>query len=153
LLFGKITGGKIVLNEFGKIAENEWLTTEQIRNNIKIDQYIVMPNHLHGIINIIEKDHSKGTMQSRAILSKGVRANSNSPQRTSFKSPSEAIRAIIRGYKSKVTKKINLLRESPGLAVWQRNYYERVIRDEPELNRIRKYIIENPLKWETDEYY
>jgi putative transposase len=146
MLFGAVVNGEMVLNEWGKIAEIEWQKTEEIRKNIVIDLYVIMPNHLHGIIGIVEdKDRS-------------VRANSYSPQRDQFqphgfRSPSKTIGAIIRGYKVAVTKKINISRNTPGLPIWQRNYYERVIRDEPELNRIRKYIIENPSKWEYDKYY
>ena len=90
-----------------------------------------------------------------------VRANSNSPQLTpqrdsqpiGFRSPSKTIGAIIRGYKGAVTKKINTLRDTPYVSVWQRNYFERVIRNEPEINCIREYIIENPAKWQDDKYY
>ena len=57
------------------------------------------------------------------------------------------------GFKSAATRKVNQARGAPGAPVWQRNYYERIIRDEPELDRVRRYIRENPLKWELDEYY
>jgi len=141
MLFGEIVYSKIVLNELGNLAESEWQKTAKIRKNIKIDQYVIMPSHLHGILGIVDKDNYY------------VRANRNSPQRTGFQSPSETIGAIIRGYKSAVAKKINILRKIPGATVWQRNYYERIIHNEPELNRIRIYIIENPIKWEYDKYY
>jgi putative transposase len=153
-LLGEVIDGNIKLNELGKIAEDEWLKTAEIRKNIIIDQYIIMPNHLHGIIGIVE------------VESRSVRANSYSPQLvpqstkpkresqpSGFQSPSKTIGAIIRGYKGAVTKKINILLDTPGASVWQRNYFERVIRNEPELNRIRKYIIENPAKWQNDKYY
>lgn len=147
MLFGEIVDGKTILNEWGMISETEWLKTEEIRKNIKIDQYVIMPNHLHGIIKIVDEEED--------IY---VRANRNSPQRDTdqsngFQSPSKTIGAIIRGYKSTVTKKINIRRKTPGTPLWQRNYYERIIRDEPELNRIRKYILENPIIWEKDKYY
>jgi REP-associated tyrosine transposase len=103
-----------------------------------------MPNHLYGIIDIVDEADPE------------VRANCNSPQLTQpaiFNSPSKTIGAIVRGFKSAATKKINLNRNTAGTAVWQRNYYERVISDEQELNRIRKYILENPTKWQDDKYY
>ena len=61
--------------------------------------------------------------------------------------------AIVRGFKSSTTKQINELRNTPGKPVWQRNYFERVIRDEDELNRIREYIVLNPAKWAEDKEY
>ena len=149
-IFGDIIDEEMALNEFGIIVKSEWEKTADIRNNINIDEFIIMPNHLHGIIGIIddEYDLSKGT--------KEVRANSprrETSQQPTFKSPSKTIGAIIRGFKSAVTKQINKLLKTPGSPVWQRNYYERIIRNEPELNRIRKYIIENPIKWHFDKYY
>jgi len=64
---------------------------------------------------------------------------------------SGSLGAIIQSFKSVSTRKINRLRSTPGISVWQRNYYERIIRDESELNRIRRYIVDNPTQWETDE--
>jgi len=175
MLFGDVIDSKMVLNELGKIVENEWLKTSEIRKNINIDEYAIMPNHLHGIIGIIDDPEAavranshkpqrdtqtsgKGTIQSETEVYDKVRANFNSPQPSNqnpptFKSPSKTIGAFIRGFKSAVTKKINIKRNTPGATVWQRNYYERIIRDEPELNRIKKYIVENPAKWQEDKYY
>jgi len=162
MLFGDVVNKEMVLNEWGRVAEREWQKTEEIRKNIKIpstlfrlhsittlragDQYAIMPNHLHGIIGILEEPSPE------------VRAYCNTPQPSDpqppiLKSPSKTIGAIIRGFKSSVTKKINIERNTLGAAVWQRNYFERIIRDEPELNRIRKYIIENPFKWQDDKYF
>ena len=66
---------------------------------------------------------------------------------------SGSLSTIVRAVKSASTKQINKLRNSPGQELWQRNYYEHIIRDEKDLNRIRKYIKNNPAKWEEDEYY
>jgi len=94
-----------------------------------------MPNHLHGIIMI---NSGRGVLQY-------------APTESPFRSPSQTIGAIIRGFKSATTKKINKYTNTPGKPVWQRNYYDRIIRDEDELNRIREYIIFNPAKWEGDK--
>lgn len=67
-----------------------------------------------------------------------------------LRSPSQTVGAIVRGFKGAVTKRINQLRDAPGLPVWQRNYYERIIRNQGELDRIRRYIINNPVKWNKD---
>lgn len=143
LLFGEVANGKIVLNEWGKIVDKEWQQTAEIRKNVKIDQYVIMPNHLHVIIGIDDGEDisSKGTMHRAPTFEKYGKPTSNS------------IPTIIRSYKAVVTKKINIKRNTPQVPVWQRNYYEHIIHDEPELNRIRKYIIENPVKWEYDKYY
>jgi len=96
-----------------------------------------MPNHLHGIIGIVDEDEeisSKGTMHLAPTESTTTTEQFGKPT-------SNSIPTIIRSYKASVTQKINIERNTPGAAVWQRNYFERIIRDEPELNRIRKYII------------
>jgi REP element-mobilizing transposase RayT len=134
-VFGKVRNGKLVLNKFGILAKDEWIRTKEIRQNIDLDYYIIMPNHIHGII-IIE---SRGVMHY---------ATTNE-----FKSPSQTLGSIIRGFKSTVTKRINRMRSTHGNPIWQRNYYDHIIRNEQDLFRIRKYIQLNPLKWEIDEHF
>ena len=140
-IFGNIQNGKTMLNKYGKIAEKEWLNTKIIRPNVDLDYFIIMPNHLHGIIII--KEYGRGVLRY---------APTNIPT-NEFRSPSESLGAIIRGYKSTVTKQINELRNTPGLKLWQRNYYEHIIRNEKDLYRIRRYIVQNPLKWEFEKGY
>ena len=135
--FGEIIDKKMFLSDIGKIADVELQETEKIRKNIKLDKYVIMPNHIHGIVMINKNDNM-------------IRANSHSPlQRMKPKS----ISSFIAGYKSVVTKRINQTRNTHRQLVWQRNYYEHIIRDEKDLNRIREYIVNNPVKWEEDEYY
>ncbi|MCX6154169.1 MAG: transposase [Candidatus Kapabacteria bacterium] len=138
-LFGEIVDGKIQLNEFVEIVKEELLTSEEIRKEIKIDYYSIMPNHIHAII-IIDKHNN--------VASGNVGANGRSPLRMQPKSLS----SFISGYKSVCTKRINEIRNSPGIPLWQRNYYEHVIRNEKELYEIRNYIEYNPLNWKDDEY-
>ncbi len=123
----------MTLNEFGKVAEREWLRTTEIRPNVALDEFIIMPNHMHGIVVIVE---SNVGATGRSPLPKGPTPKS--------------IGAIVAGFKSAVTKRINDLRGAPYKPVWQRNYYEHVIRNEDELNEIREYIVNNPLKWDLD---
>jgi REP element-mobilizing transposase RayT len=134
-VFGNVDNGKLVLNKLGKVANEEWLKTNAIRLNIKLDYYIIMPNHIHGII-IIE--------------SRGVMLYAPTKE---FKSPSQTLGAVIRGFKSSVTKRANQMNSTNGKKLWQRNYYEHIIRNEHDLYRIRKYIQLNPLKWELDKYH
>jgi putative transposase len=140
-IFGEIKKGVMVLNEFGKIAKTEWEKTKDIRKNIELDYFIIMPNHIHGII-IIEKKNV------------GAHCNVPLPQTESFgKSTKNTIPTIVKLYKSAVTKQINILRNSPGHPVWQRNYYEHIIRNDKELYKLRQYIHNNSIKWEDDEYH
>ncbi len=135
-LFGKIKDGKMHLSKYGKIVKDEWIKTETIRQNIKIDKFVIMPNHIHGII----------------VIEESVGAYCDTPLQK-FKSPSNTIGAIIRGFKSAVTKQINKIHNTSGIPVWQRNYYEHIIRDEQDYWRIAEYIQNNPLRWDLDKYY
>ncbi len=138
--------GEMVLNDFGKIAHQEWLKTENIRDNVELDVFVIMPNHMHVIFGITADIDDSG--QST------VGAYSDTPLhrfKSEFKSPSKNVGAIVRGYKSTVTKQINQIRRAPGKKVWQRNYYEHIIRNEKSLNRIRNYILNNPALWEEEQ--
>lgn len=138
-IFGDVENAEIRLNEYGQVVRNEWLNTENIRSNVELDAFIVMPNHVHGILVIV--DDCRGVLQYAPTKKYG------------FSSPSQTLGSIIRGLKSSVTKIINQIRNTHGVPVWQRNYYEHIIRNEKELDKIREYIANNPLNWETDENY
>ena len=144
-LFGEIANGEMMLNEMGTIAHNEWMHTPEIRKNVELDAFIVMPNHIHGIIII----NCRGVCNTplRPDTDMGV---CNTPQR---KSPSQTIGSIVRGYKSSVTKKINELHNTNGSVVWQRNYWEHIIRDDRSFNTIAEYIINNPKNWDNDKLH
>jgi putative transposase len=132
-LFGKIADGRMVLNKIGEVVSEEWVKTEIARKNVEIDVFVVMPNHIHGIMVLLE--NSVGATR-RVVPTIGLASGS--------------IGAIVGQFKSTVTKRINLIREAPALPFWQRNYYEHIIRNEIELSRIGEYIENNPLKWELD---
>jgi len=139
-LFGEIVDGNMKLNDYGKAVQQEWMCTEDKRPNIKLDEYVVMPNHFHGILVI---------NYSMNVLRRGVLQYA--PTGVGLRSPSQTIGAIIRGFKSAVTKSINISRNIPDMHVWQKNYFERVIRNEKELFRIREYIRFNTVQWDMDE--
>lgn len=142
-LFGSISDGKIQLNEYGQIVNVEWLQTGVVRPNVKLDTFIVMPNHIHGIIILNEDARTIQPVvgSPRRVAPTG---RPNGPV-------SGSIGAIVGQYKSIVTKRINKMRNTTGFNIWQRNYYEHIIRNENELNRIREYIINNPTRWAEDE--
>ena len=172
-LFGKIEDGKMILNSLGKILEEEWKMTIQLRPNITLGEFIIMPDHMHMILTISSKMEKK---EDREWI------HSNP------KSPSHTIGAIIRGFKGASTKKINLFLNSRGELlfaptesqfaptesqlsptqsqfdqnpqfaptnsaefyknkIFQRNYYEHIIRNQHDYNRIEQYIIDNPMNW------
>ena len=145
-LFGEVVDGKMVLNDFGKVVQEEWFKTAKIRPNIELDEdeFVVMPNHIHGIIWIT----CRGTARCAST-------NNNNPEDRVFgQMIPGSIPVIVRSYKSAVTKHINEIRGEPGMAVWQRNYYEHIISTEKEYENIANYIFENPANWaDQDEYY
>ena len=110
------------------VVEETWLWLANQYDYVRLDEYVVMPNHLHGII-VIRRGGSRTAPTKDATKRK-------------------PLGRLIGAFKTVSTKRMNA---APGLPVWQRNYYERVIRDEDELNRIRQYIIDNPMRWEEDE--
>ena len=134
---GDLLDEKMVLNQFGEIVKTEWLKTFDILKNLMLDEYIVMPNHFHGIIIVINND-SRGTLQRAPTFEQFGKPVSNS------------IPTVIRSFKSATTKRINEIRATPGIPVWQRNYYEHIIRKEEPFKRTREYILTNPLRWHLD---
>ncbi len=160
-LFGDVVDNEMRLNDFGRIVVREWSRTHEIRKEIALDEFCVMPNHIHGIISIVGANGcspeicSPGTPRVQHIV--GANGCLSEPSGRSAESPlrmkSKSVSSFIAGYKSSVTKQINEIRHTPGTPVWQRNYYERVIRNEDELCRIRQYIRNNPLKWKSDNEY
>jgi putative transposase len=134
-LFGHVVNGDMHLNEAGEVAQRCWEDIPAHFPFVELDAFVIMPNHVHGIIVV----PGRGT---------ACRA----PTIEQFAKPSVGtIPTVVRSYKSSVTRHVNLARGAPGTPVWQRNYYEHVVRSEPELNAIREYIQSNPARWDDDE--
>jgi REP element-mobilizing transposase RayT len=136
-LLGDVVDGQMQLSDYGRIVEEEWMHTSSIREYATLDAFVVMPNHLHGVILLAE------------------RAEKTSPRLTysgQFGRPvAGALPAILGAFKSVTSRRINEVRGVQGLSLWQRGYYEHVVRDEKELLRIRDYIASNPARWSQDE--
>jgi len=152
-LFGGVAGGEVWLHEIGNIVQEEWLKTAEIRPNIELDAYVIMPNHFHAVI-IMHEDVGAHCMRlvSGATHVNGAhcgdsRAHGSAPLRRQ----SGSIGSIIAGFKSATTSRINAFRDNSGCPVWQRNFYEHIIRNETDLTNVRQYIADNPLKWDQDE--
>ncbi len=132
-LFGDMVDGGMRLNKFGYIVHEEWEKSVEIREEIELDAFVVMPNHIHGVV----------------IITVGnVGATGRSPLRSG--PPKRSLGALVGGLKSAVTKRINDLRGTPGIPIWQPNYYEHIIRNAESLTRIRQYIFDNPARWAFD---
>ena len=144
-LLGNLHDDKIVLSEMGEIVNAYWLRLPNLYS-IQLDEWVIMPNHMHGIIWILDSDASYAKTQTDDYISKSFIAFA-SPKLRPIGTKSGSLGAIVQNYKSVTTRKINQLRGTPGLPIWQRNYFERIIRDEGEWERIRLYIQENPTRW------
>lgn len=141
-LFGDLTVAGIELTEFGTVLQNEWRKTAILRPNVELDEFVVMPDHFHAIIFIRDR---RGVLQHAPARAAQV---SEMPSvKTRLQSPSQTVGAIVRGFKGTTTKQINEMRRTPGLPVWQRNYYEHIIRNDEDLNEKRRYICSNPEEW------
>ena len=121
------------LNGFGRAVQSVWDGLPKYYGNLTLDAFVVMPNHIHGIL--ILNDVS-------GVVGPGLRPG-----------PTKAhpVTQIVGSFKSFSARRINQLRGTPGIPVWQEDYWERVVREESELNAIREYIFHNPLGWDDDE--
>ncbi len=143
-MFGDVDGAPVRLNPYGVVAREEWLRSAARRPEIELDAFIVMPNHVHGIVMIT--DDAVGAQREGA---QRVGAQRVAPLHRAAGS----LGSFVAGFKMAVTKRINLLRGTPGGLVWQRNYYERIIREDDEAASVRAYIQDNPARWPEDDYY
>lgn len=136
-LFGEIVNAEMLLNDAGKMVEKWWYELKNKFPNMELDQYVVMPNHFHGIIQII------------------VGADLRVCPDNSGEHTGSPLHRMVQWFKTITTNeyihnvKINNWQPFEG-KLWQRNYYEHIIRNENELNHIREYIINNPLQWQFD---
>jgi len=146
-LFGEVVEGEMQVNQFGEIVREEWQKTDNVRENVILDEFVIMPNHIHGILIVVD-----GVGATRWVALNEPNLDTRATRRVAPTGPvSGSIGAIVGQFKSAVTKRINTLRDNPGCPVWQRSYYEHVIRSERDLENVRRYIMENPLKWDLDE--
>lgn len=135
MLFGKISGKEVILSEIGKIAVQCWIDIPNHFPDVRLDVYVIMPNHIQGIIEIVDK---VGVENFQPLPEKTHQFQKVIPR---------SVGSIIRGFKIGVTKLCNQNYYSN--FQWQQNYYEHIIR-EGELERIREYINNNPEMWEYD---
>ncbi|BAU67281.1 hypothetical protein STA3757_46920 [Stanieria sp. NIES-3757] len=140
-IFGDIVDGRMVLNQYGSIVAQTYQWLSQRYHYVCLDECIIMPNHLHGII-VITDTPCRG--DSRIAPTTNNQTHTIKPK---------SLGRLIGAFKTVSTKQINILRDAPGLPIWQRNYYEHIIRNQNALDRIREYIINNPISWQIDQLH
>ena len=141
-IFGKVRNGQMALNKLGTIVFDSWMSITERRSNLRLDHFVVMPNHLHGII-LIGETEQKDTCIAESLVS------TKKPGKLS----SDSLGTIVGQFKGAVTKRAKTQSIPSASRIWQRNYYEHIIRDEDSLNRIRAYVVENPLRWTEDSLF
>ena len=130
-LFGQVVNEEMKLNETGDMVKSVWYDLPKHYSNIELDQFVIMPNHVHGIIAFCDS------------VGAGLKPAPTTPQ-------NHGLSEVVRALKTFSSRNINLFLKTPNRPIWQRGYYEHVIRDEESLNKIRNYIIQNPLSWHLD---
>ena len=154
--FGNIDHGKMILNEFGRIAYNEWVKLPERYPNIDLDVFQIMPNHLHGIIVIpVGATLAVAPLNSVAPLDAVVSMDHDIDKNRARVNRAPMVGDIVGAYKSMVANgclKIYKSKNELMGKLWQRNYWEHVIRDDVAYHRISEYIINNPIKWMNDKF-
>ncbi len=142
---GRVEGAQVRLSRHGLIAEACWWAIPEHCDQVELDAFVVMPNHVHGILLLWDVG-ARHALPSPTDANRPPVGQATRPKRTSRRS----LGSIVGAYKSAVSRRINNVRGTPGRALWQRNFYEHVIRNAQQLTRIRRYIDDNPANWPLD---
>jgi REP element-mobilizing transposase RayT len=137
--FGEMVDGAMRLNAAGEIAQACWQAIPTHFPQVELDVFVVMPNHVHGIIMIVEAASNVGARHASPL-------QANKPK-------SGSISAIVGSFKFAAARRINILNGTSSVPIWQRSFYDHIVRDEHELNRLGEYIVYNPSKWDEDQYF
>lgn len=153
-LYGQVEAGRMSLNRYGRVAAEEWRRTEDLRDQVDIDVFVVMPNHVHAIVVILPEGDA-GPEIPRSDTARRVAPSSSKNDGSGgdreFGCPQAgSLGTIVGAYKSAVTRRINQHRGTDGESIWQGNYHDHVIRTDDEWRRIRRYIRRNPARWHRD---
>ena len=138
-LFGEVVDGVMRVNSHGQTVVECWKAIPEHFKHVQVDEFMVMPNHIHGIL-VVTPVGATHASPLRGANASGARSGP---------SPG-SLSAIVGSFKAAASKQINRIRGNAGFQVWQRNYYEHVIRDDAELSRVREYIANNPAQWDLD---
>ena len=146
-LLGDIVEGRMHLSEAGRLAQAVWEDLPHHYPHVQIDVWVIMPNHMHGIIILTEAQTTEDDVQSGADPKINVGAGLKPAPTAATR---HGLSEIVRAFKTFSARRINALHNTVGTSFWQRNYYEHVIRNESALDRIRQYIVDNPARWPED---
>jgi putative transposase len=136
-IFGDVHDHAVVLSPAGITIHEEWMRTQEIRPHVKLDYFVIMPNHLHGILIFTDHQEDKDFQPVPSRKPRSHRAKGS-------------LGSVIAGFKSSCTTRINQERGTPRQPVWQTRFWDRVVRNDEELERLREYIKTNPFRWELD---
>ena len=170
-LFGEIENGKMMLNDAGAIANDCWLNIPNHFPNAILHEYVIMPNHVHGIIELVGANNHSPVSELHSPVSKlhptknkknnnsvigdngaknvSVIGDNRAKNVSPLRSPSKTVGSVVRGFKIGVTKWMR--QNTDTFYIWQRNYWEHIIRDDKSYENISQYIINNPTKWNNDK--
>lgn len=157
MLFGEIVDGEMILNRNGKIVQEAWFDLKNHYRHVILGAFIIMPNHAHGIIVLVDDDRRGGSSMIGGTISPdefhvGDVSLLEGKTRPYVKpKPRHGLPEIVRAFKSFSARRINRLRRTDGIPVWQRNYYEHIIRNDREMDNITRYIESNPSMWAEDD--
>jgi REP element-mobilizing transposase RayT len=157
-LFGQIVAGEMLLNDVGIIVRNTWLDLVNHVSNLALHEFVVMPNHFHGIIEIVGAG-SKPAHNTRMFHNGNLCPISTSREYRAGLEPARTeknaknLSEIVRQFKTFSARRINESLNVKGTPVWQRNYHEHIIRNEADYLRIANYVEANPLRWQEDYYF
>ncbi len=149
--FGEIENGKMILSPVGVIADILWYGIKNYQKNVALGEFVVMPNHIHGIIILNDDmDNVDNVDNVETLHATSLHATSQQSQYSKISPKSNSISTIIRSYKSAVTKHARRLGYDFG---WQTRFYDHIIKNDNSFKRISKYIINNPEQWKEDKFY
>ncbi len=156
MLFGEIVDGVMNLNRHGHIVRDAWFDLKNHYRHVELGEFVIMPNHVHGIVVLVDDCKGGSSLLGETIVSdadsSGIDTMPTNQTRPYVKPTTRhGLPEIVRAFKSFSAKRINRLRHTDGIPVWQRNYYEHIIRNEREMDNITKYIETNPLRWSDDD--
>jgi hypothetical protein len=150
-VFGTIDDAILKPSQRGRIVERCWRDVPNHRPNVRLDAFVVMPNHFHAIVRIEDGPASAGDASVERTGAVGATpASPADAQRPPV--PPGSLSAIIGAFKAAVSREINRVRPNAATNLWQRSFHDRIIRDEPELTAIRNCIIRNLVDWQFDEH-
>lgn len=135
-IFGEITSHQMVFSPMGEIVKEEWLKSFEMRTELQCHAWVIMPNHIHAILEIVKIPEENPVIENHGIA---------------YRSP-RSISSFVAGFKSSATKRINQYRNTPGADVWQDRFHDHIIRDDTEYHKIRNYIQNNPHNWRDDQF-